>query len=106
MSNYRDTSREAWKRFEVISGEIDRGIIDAIRTASASGITCEAIELQIGRKHQAVSGNLRHLVEKGLVKFSGEYGLTTSGRRAMKWILNMQPEPAKPEPSGAQLSLL
>ena len=36
---------------------------------------------------QTISGNRRHLVEHGLVAPSGEYGHTSSGRRARLWII-------------------
>jgi hypothetical protein len=84
---YQETSREAWEGFKYISGELDRLILEEIRKAGAAGITCQAIELEIDRSHQAVSGNLRHLVEDGYVEWSELYGLTTSNCRAKKWRL-------------------
>lgn len=84
---YKQTSREAFHSFATISGELDRAILETIRDAPVNGIICEHIERAIGRKHQAVSGNLRHLVERKLVKHSGDYGRTQSGRKAMKWII-------------------
>lgn len=82
---YQPTSRAAYEQFAPVSGELDRCILAVIREAGQAGIICQAIEAAIGRSHQAVSGNLRHLVEKGLVEPSGNFGLTTSKRRAIKW---------------------
>lgn len=84
---YKHTSREAYEGFMPVSGELDLAIIAAIREAGPGGIICEHIERAIGRKHQAVSGNLRHLVERGHVKHNGQYGKTASNRKAMKWVL-------------------
>lgn len=98
---YRDTSREAYDRIKPVSGEIDLAIMAALR-AHPAGITCEAIEAFTDRNHQTVSGNLRHLVERGFVVASGDYGQTKSGRRAILWIVNKAPAP-KPAP-GSVLS--
>lgn len=84
--NYKETSREALEEFQPVSPTLDDLILGEIEASGSVGITCEGIELRLGRKHQAVSGNLRHLVERGLVKHSGEYGRTSSNRRAMLWI--------------------
>ena len=83
--NYQDTSREAWESHDAET--LDGQILRAIGNAPRDGIICDDIERVIGRSHQATSGNLRHLVENGLVVASGEYGLTRTGRRAMKWVL-------------------
>jgi len=86
MALYRETSREAWESFLPVSALLDRAIMAALDAAGHRGLTCQEVERAIGRSHQAVSGNLRHLVEKGLVLHSGEYGQTDSGRRAILWI--------------------
>jgi predicted transcriptional regulator len=88
MKNYQPTSRDAWRDFLPASASLDRAIMEAINDAGDDGLTCQEIEEKIGRSHQAVSGNLRHLVEKGVAKHGGAYGKTTSGRRAMKWVVN------------------
>lgn len=82
---YRETSREAWRSHVSQSAELDYAIMEAI-SAEAEGIICHAIEEKIGRSHQSVSGNLRHLVERGLVE-PGGHGITSSGRKAIKWRL-------------------
>lgn len=83
---YRETSREAWDGFKpALSGRLDDQILAALKHAGKA--TCQEIEQALSREHQAVSGNLRHLVERGLVKPSGGYGQTRSGRRAILWTL-------------------
>lgn len=77
--------------------------------SAAVAIICADIEAAIGRNHQAVSGNLRHLVERGLVENSGEFGLTPSRRKAIKWQLTRYAETgerrAAPQPAEQQLGL-
>lgn len=94
---YQPTSRRAWQSFLPVSAELDREICAHLE-ASGEAI-CQEIEQAINRSHQAVSGNLRHLVEHGAVEESGDFGLTTSGRRAIKWrlrVLSQPPPPSRP----------
>lgn len=103
MKHYQDTSREAWRSFMPVAAELDRAILSAL---SFSDETCQAIEVAIGREHQAVSGNLRHLVERGLVEDSGVSGKTRSGRRAIIWRLSGYARTGKkPELVEPQLAL-
>jgi predicted transcriptional regulator len=81
---YQETSREAWERITPVSAHLDRQIL---ATLSARPRTDQEIEAAIERDHQAVSGNRCHLVERGLVEPSGEFGQTRSGRRAIIWRL-------------------
>jgi predicted ArsR family transcriptional regulator len=81
---YQPTSRDAWRSFLPVSAELDRAIMEALSTED---LICQDIEKKIKRSHQAVSGNLRHLVEKGAVVATGDYGKTSSGRRAKKWTI-------------------
>jgi hypothetical protein len=82
---YRETSRDAWDGFQPVSGKLDNQILAALQHAGKA--TCQEIERAIARDHQAVSGNLRHLVERKFVRASGEFGRTASGRRAILWEL-------------------
>lgn len=84
---YRETSRLAWRSFVPLSATLDRDIMVALVNAGDEGLICQEIEARIGRSHQSVSGNLRHLAERGLVRHNGKHGLTTSNRRAMKWVV-------------------
>jgi predicted ArsR family transcriptional regulator len=89
---YRETSREAWAGFQPLSPKLDDQILAALKHVGRA--TCQEIEEAIGRDHQSVSGNLRHLVEDGKVRASGEFGKTRSGRRAIRWELVPQPAEA------------
>jgi Fic family protein len=84
--NYADTSREAWRSFLPVSHTLDDMIIAALK-AFPEGLVCDEIEKIIERSHQAVSGNLRHLVERGVVVNTGAKGRTSSGRSAIRWGL-------------------
>jgi predicted transcriptional regulator len=84
---YQETSRAAYRAIKPVSGDLDKLIVAAIADAGKDGIICQDIETKINRSHQAVSGNLRHLVEDGVVEDSGKKGLTSSNRKAIKWIL-------------------
>tara|TARA_R110000823_G_scaffold124198_1_gene250584 strand:- start:218 stop:511 length:294 start_codon:yes stop_codon:yes gene_type:complete len=81
--NYQETSREAWRSFLPDSAKLDRLIMKSLEDLGE--VTCQSIEGYIDRDHQAVSGNLRHLVEKNLVEDSGRRGKTRSGRSAILW---------------------
>lgn len=83
---YRDTSREAWEKFLPVSAELDRAIMAALDGAQVDGLICEQVEKILNRSHQSVAGNMRHLVEKGLVKPTKLRGLTSSNRKAIKWV--------------------
>lgn len=81
---YRETSRAAWEGFAPpASAKLDDQILAALTHVGRA--TCQEVETALNRSHQAVSGNLRHLVERGLVRPSGYFGKTKSGRRAIEW---------------------
>lgn len=95
MENYRDTSREAWKAMIPATATLDRLIMAELTKHGERGQTCQKVEEAINRDHQAVSGNLRHLVEKGYVEaVPGAFGATRSGRRAMLWRVVPNPTAA------------
>lgn len=98
---YRETSREAWRPFLPVSAHLDRLIMAVLELHCAEGATCQQIEACIDRDHQAVSGNLRHLVERGLVKPTKLRGLTRSGRKAIRWVTAGHYDPALHEDASA-----
>ena len=69
-----------------VTAELDRSIMAALDGAQSEGLICQQIESVLKREHQSVSGNLRHLVEDGLVKATKLRGKTRSGRNAIKWV--------------------
>lgn len=84
---YQDTSRKAWIDFVHISAELDFAICKALDAASTNGLADHEIEERIGRTHQAVSANRRHLVERGIVCQTKLRGKTKSGRSCILWVL-------------------
>lgn len=87
--------RAAWRDFVPPTATTDRSIMEALTLGGDQGLTCAEIEAHTNRTHQAISGNLRHLAERGLVEQSGFKGRTESGRLAAKWRVNlMGPERA------------
>lgn len=89
---YQETSRAAWHDFIPETAELDFAIVNTLAAFGDDGLICQEIETIIERSHQSVSGNLRHLVERGIVRHNGQHGLTTSGRRAMKWRVSTDAE--------------
>ncbi len=90
MVNYRATSREAHRTRSDQSRILDNLIIEEIRKAGPDGITCQQIEINLGRRHESVSGNLSHIVNddhRPLVRDSGKRGKVLSGRSAILWVL-------------------
>lgn len=93
--NYRSTSREAWEAMIPATAHLDRQIMAELTKHGERGQTCQKVEEPIKRDHQAVSGNLRHLVERGYVEaVPGAFGATRSGRRAMLWRIVKNPTAA------------
>ena len=90
---YQETSRDAWTWFQKFSGELDGKIITALDEAGEAGLICQHIEAKIGQPHEAVSGNLRHLVERGIIKPTDRRGKTRSGRSAIIWVARWHSPP-------------
>jgi predicted transcriptional regulator len=84
---YQETSREAWRSFIPHSAQLDTQIMEAVEAAGAGGIMCQEIEAASGRSHQAVSANLSRLAARGFVVPTGSFGKTSSGRKAIKWMV-------------------
>ncbi len=96
---YQETSGAAWRNFYPDSAIIDAQILAALEKAKVDelpGLSDLAIEQSLGVKHQTVSANRRHLVEKGWVTDSG-YRQNESGYDRILWRLTDQTEPKNPE---------
>jgi len=93
---YQETSREALEAFAPVSAELDLAIVQAIE-ASPDGLCDWEIEEKIGRLHQAVSGNRRHLVERGVIVDSGRKRVKPNGRKTIVWILGKAPNLQTPQ---------
>lgn len=82
--NYQNTSREAWGEWlKRATLKADQKILNAIETLG--GASDYDIEVATGLKHQTVSANRRHLVERGKVFDSGARTVLPSRRRAIVW---------------------
>lgn len=85
----RDTQDEAWNAWDDETSDDLDGRILALLRANPQGLTDEAMGRALGALHQTVSGNRRHLVEKGRVRFSGERVVKANGRRSRTWVLGV-----------------
>jgi transcription initiation factor IIE alpha subunit len=81
---YQDTSGEAWAAIQEVRGKIDKEIIATLRMHGP--LTDEQIERATGIKHQTVSANRRHLVERRVVMESGLFDETGKTRK-IRWTL-------------------
>lgn len=77
------TSREAFR--DRPQRTVDEQILDVVR--ELGGAADHEIEARTGLKHQTISGNRRHLVERGKLHASDERRPTPSGRNAIVWCL-------------------
>jgi hypothetical protein len=78
----QETSREAYASInpQTLLGEI----VYRLRE-SATGLTCDALEIILERSHQSVSSCIRLGVKRRWIEDSGERQPTRSGRRAIIW---------------------
>ena len=98
------TSREAARARP--RGTVDEQILDVVR--ELGGAADHEIEARTGLKHQTISGNRRHLVERGKLHASDERRPTPSGRNAIVWRLGkgLQFAPfIRPNVTGDQIEL-
>ena len=87
VAKVRETSLQAWDRWQgKASAELDGQILKALWLAGAQGLMCWQIEERIGRTHQAVSGNMTHLAERGGVVCTDRRGRTPRGYGAYYWV--------------------
>lgn len=84
---YQDTSRQALDSIQgEVSGDIDTKIINSLKPRGAQGRTCWEIEMETGLPHQSSSGNLRHLVERGIVCKTNLRRTNAGGRKCIVWV--------------------
>ena len=84
---YQETSRLAWREFLPHTAKLDRLIMGCLEESGRWGRTCSEVETILQRKHESVSGNLRHLVRRGLVFKSGRFGKSDIGNKANLWVI-------------------
>ncbi len=98
----QSTSLEAWDRWQgKPSAQLDGEILSALHGAGRTGLMCWEIEAIIDRTHQAVSGNMTHLAERGGIFRTDRTGKTPRGYTAYYWVHHdFAPEPAEPAQFG------
>jgi predicted transcriptional regulator len=80
---YQETSREAFESVKPKLPNLQSQVIKKILLNGPS--TCEELEHMLERSHQSVSATLTHLKADGVIEDSGERGITSTGRKAIKW---------------------
>lgn len=99
----RETSLAAWDRWAgKASAQLDSEILKALYYAGPEGLMCWQIEHRIERTHQAVSGNVTHLAERGGVVWTDRKGKTPRGYTAY-YLVHRDHAPDAEEP--AQMGL-
>lgn len=87
MIRMQDTSLEAWDLWQgKPSAQLDSEILNALGDAGPEGMMCWQIEMEINRTHQAVSGNMTHLMERGAIVKTEKKGKTPRGFTAYYWV--------------------
>lgn len=89
------TSREAAQSIAKHSGH-DRARVLAYLKDHPGGATDEAMGEALGLAGNTLRPRRRELQQLKLIKDSGRYALTRSGRKATVWILKPQPDLAAP----------
>jgi hypothetical protein len=85
----RDTSIAAAKRALPLQMTLRRQVLDLIVTrhgATGEGMTTEAIELTMKRRHQSVSSAVNYLEGHALIRDSGMRRHTTTMRKAIVYV--------------------
>lgn len=81
---YQETSRAAYRAYLKNFGPNDRKIVNALRKGPQ---TDQEVQTRTKLQQSTVSGNRRHLVQRGYVRDSEIKGKTRSGLPAIKWML-------------------
>jgi hypothetical protein len=105
MNRMQETSLEAWDEWQgKPSAQLDSQILNALGDAGPEGMMCWQIEMEIDRTHQAVSGNMTHLAERGAIVKTSRKGKTPRGFTAYYWVHARHAPEMEPE-GQAQLGL-
>lgn len=87
MIRMQETSLAAWDRWQgKASAQLDSEILKTLWYAGAKGMMCWQVEDKIERTHQAVSGNMTHLLERGGIVRTDRKGKTPRGFTAYYWV--------------------
>ncbi len=89
-----DTSQSAAESITSDLGRLEALVYKIIASAGLEGRTDDELEVATQLAHQTISARRRTLVLKGRVCDSGHRRRTRSGRKAVVWMLGLDPNPA------------
>lgn len=81
-----DTSRAAALSIYEVTGRLRRAVFDRIRAAGPAGTTCDAVEADLGGRHQTISARVKELLDMDVIVDSGRRAATRSGRSARVYV--------------------
>jgi len=80
-----ETSKQAAIEISEIMHSLQKRVYDNIIKSGETGIIDDAAEVVLDMNHGTYSARRGELVKMGLVKDSGNRGITRSGKKAVKW---------------------
>lgn len=83
---YQETSREAFEAAKPKMPSLRAQITKKLLLNGPS--TCDELETMLDRSHQSVSAVLTAMKKDGSIEDSGERGITSSGRSAIRWNIS------------------
>lgn len=90
-----DTSIAAAESMKPHVGSMRERVMERVRRAGVSGLTCDEAEVSLGLSHQTCSARFRELSKAGVVKDSGTRRPTRSGRKAVVYLSVARPDSAE-----------
>jgi hypothetical protein len=88
-ASHRDTSIAAAKSNLPAKFSLRRAVLDKIVTRwmhTGWGMTTDAVEVEMKRSHQSVSSAINYLMERDLIRDSGQRARTRTASRAIVWL--------------------
>lgn len=82
----RQTSRQAYAESIPNVQRLQKLILGHVTRLSATGATCDEIEVALNLRHQTASARINELVEKKYLVDSGKVRKTRSGNNAIVWL--------------------
>ena len=79
------TSYQAAFQFDPAVTKIEQRILDELRGLGRGGLTTHALAAVLGLELVTVSPRMKPLVNKGLVRASGRFAESPSGRQRIIW---------------------
>ena len=84
--NAPETSHEAAESIAPAASRLAKWVLENIEYSV--GLTCFEVEEITDLSHQTASARITELRQKGLIKDSGQRRLTSSGRKAVVWVVD------------------